>query len=239
VKRREYILALVAGAVVLAAVAERLVLSPLGRAWQGLADHVSTQRAALASAQGLLKRAETLRARYQSSALTLEGDPDTRKIDFLMFLQSSAGRAGVRVTSETPALVWRRQAGPGAGRTSAAVGYGECTVSLAFTSSVEALVRFLTELAAGKEAVRVRSLQLTSEDLEGRSLKVTLRLSTVVLPAEVRRPAGAQAERSPSLVALGLTQAGWWGAAGAGSATGAGEAATGRGGVEERGEVGP
>jgi hypothetical protein len=240
VKRREYILALIAGAIVLIAVAERLVFSPLGQAWHRLADRVSAQQAALASAEGLLKRADMLRARYRSSAAAAEGDPDTRKIDFLTFLQSSAGRAGVRVGTETPTRVaWRGQVSPGAGRSDQGVRYGECTVSLTFSSSMEALVRFLTELAAGKEAVRVRYLSLVGEDPAGRSLKVTLRLSTVVLSAEAGQPAEPHAGRSPGLVAVGLGGVGWWSGASGGSAEGRGEDATGWGEVGERVEAEP
>ena len=209
-KRREHILALVAGAIVLIAVAERLVLSPLRQAWQGLADRVSAERAALVSAEGLLKRADTVRARYRGSAGAVEGDPDTREIEFLAFLQASAGRAGVRVASEQPALVWRGQVAQGGRRSDDAVRYGECTVTWTFTSSVEALVRLLTELGAGKEPVRVRRLVLTAQDPAGRSLQVTLVLSTVVLPAEAPRLALPAAGPGPGPVAVvGLSGAGW------------------------------
>lgn len=261
-KRREYILALIAGAIVLVAVAQRLVLSPLRGAWQGLAARVSARRAALVSARELLKRADTLQARYRSSAAAVEGDPDTRQIAFLAFLQSAAGRAGVRVASEKPTLVWQGQGGRGAGAGGRVVRYGECTVSLNFTSSLEALVHFLTELAAGEEAVRVRSLQVAAQDPGGRSLKVTLRLSVVVLPSEAQRLASAETGRSPgapqpppglrplkgfgpqagrtgALAVLGFGGAEWWGGAGAGSAKGPERGAAGTDEVRERAEAQP
>jgi hypothetical protein len=239
-KRREHILALVAGAIVLAAVGQWLVLGPLVRAWQGLKDRVSVQEKALVAAQELVKRAGTLQARYQSSARTVEGDPDTRQIEFLAFLQSAAGRAGVKVTQEKPSPpVWRGQAGQRGRGTDRGVRYGECTVSLTFSSSLEAVVRFLTELAAGQEAVRVRSLRLTAQNSAGRSLEVSLRLSTVVLPAEARQPTLPQAGQGLSPMGLALGGAGWWGEAGAGWRKGLEREAADGGEVGERVEARP
>jgi hypothetical protein len=84
---------------------------------------------------------------------------------------------------------------------------------LTFTSSLEGVVRFLTELAAGQDAVRVRSFTLTAQDSAGQSLQVTLRLSTVILPADAHRPASLQAGGSLSPLALALGEAGWGGEA--------------------------
>jgi nucleotide-binding universal stress UspA family protein len=214
-KRREYTLVVVAGAIVAAVVGERLVLSPLVGAWQGLKERVSAQQGALVAAQALVKRADTIQARYRSSARTVEGDPDTRAIEFLAFLHAAAGRAGVKVTAEKPSPpVWRGQQVRRGSVTDRGVGHAECTVNLTFTSSLEAVVRFLTELAAGEEAVRVLTLTVIAQDPGGQSLGVTLRLSTVILPVEARQPTLSRAGQSLSPMAFALGGAGWGGEAG-------------------------
>lgn len=173
-ERRRRVLVLVAVVVVAAAVLDRVVLGPVAGLWRGLSARLSARQAELSAARELIKRAESMRAQYRRLARYVEGEPGTRESEFLAFLHAASQRAGVRIASEKPVRNWRGGRG--------AVRYAETTVSLTFTSSLEALVRFLVELAAGEEPVRVRSVRIVGQDPAGRSLEVALRLSTVILP---------------------------------------------------------
>lgn len=189
-KRRERLLAVLAGVVVVLAVADRLVMGPLTGVWQGQSQRLAFGQAELIDARELLKRKDSLLARYQGLTTRVEGEVGAQESDFLAFLHTAAGRAGVEIASEKPTRSWRvwssksaSQPTPGSGREVGSLRYAETTVSLTFTCSLEALVRLLAELGAAGEAVRVRSLRIASADPAGRSLEVSLRLSTVLLPS--------------------------------------------------------
>ena len=189
-RRRERLLAVLAGVVVVLAVADRLLMGPLVSVWQGQSQRLAFSQAELIDARELLKRKDSLLARYQGLTTRVEGEVGAQESDFLAFLHTAAGRAGVKIASEKPTRSWRvwssksaSQRTPGSGREVGSLRYAETTVSLTFTCSLEALVRLLAELGAAGEAVRVRSLRIASADPAGRSLEVSLRLSTVLLPA--------------------------------------------------------
>ena len=190
-KSRERILALVAGAVLVLAVAELLVLGPLARRWQRTKEHLGARRAELAAGRELIKRESQLRARYRELASRVEGAVGARESRFLGFLQGAANRAGLQIASEKPS---RRSYGA---RGQGSLRYTESTVNLTFTCSMEALERFLAELAGGEEAVRVRQLEVTGLDPAGRSLKVSLYLTTLALPLTEGLVPEASAEGAP------------------------------------------
>jgi len=194
-KRRERLLAILAVAVLALVVADRLVLGPVTTLWKGLNQRLAVRRAELTAARELVSRSEDLRARYQALATSVEEEAGTRESTFLAFLHTAAGSAGLEIVSERPARAWHGGRGPGTLR------YAETTVSLTFTCSMEALVRFLYELEVGQEPVRVRQLRVTSLDPAGRALEVSVRLSTVVLPPVeklAKRRGGQVSPRSPS-----------------------------------------
>ncbi len=206
-KRRERLLAVLAGVVVVLAVADRLLLGPLTGVWQGQSQRLAFGRAELIDARELLKRKDSLLARYQGLTSRAEGEVGVQESEFLAFLNTAAGRAGVEIASEKPTRSWRvwssksaSQPTPGSGREAGSLRYAETTVSLTFTCSLEALVRLLAELGAAGEAVRVRSLRIASADPAGRSLEVSLRLSTVLLPALERPVVGSGGATGPDSV---------------------------------------
>lgn len=176
-KRRERILAVVASAVLVLAVVDLLVLGPLAGVWQRLKADLTARRAELVAARELIKRDDALRSRYRRLAARVEGDVGVRESRFLAFLRTSAERAGLEIATEKPSRRSHGRRGSGSLRST------ESAVGLTFTCSMEALVRFLVELAAGEEAVRVTKLDVTSLDPAGRSLKVSLGLTTLALPA--------------------------------------------------------
>ena len=175
-ERRRRVLVLVAVVVVAVAVVDRVVLRPVAGLWRATSARLSARQAELAAARELIKRGDSLRDRYQTLARYVEEEPGTRESNFLALLHAAAERAGVEIASEKPVRNWR------GGRRPGSIRHAETVVSLTFTSSLEALVRLLTELAAGGEPVRVRSVRIVSLDPAGRSLEVALRLSTVILP---------------------------------------------------------
>ena len=189
-KRRERILALLAGGVLALALAELLVLGPLAGLWQRTKVELGASRAELAAARELIKREDTLKARYRKLASRVEGEVGTREARFLAFLQSAADRAGLKIGSENPRRRSYRSRG------SESLPRTESSVGLAFACSMEALVRFLVELAAGEEAVRVSQLEVTSLDPAGRSLKVSLHLTTLTLPQTEEQAPQLSAERT-------------------------------------------
>ena len=203
-KRRERLLAVVAGVVVALAVADRLVMGPLVGLWKGQSQRLALSQAELLDARELLKRKDSLLARYHGLTARVEGEVGARESQFLAFLHAAAQRAGIEIASEKPTRSWyvwssasASDQSPGSGPQTGWLRYAETTVSLTFTCSLEALVRFLVECGAGQsdlqtdgpvggaggEAVRVRYLRIASLDPAGKSLEVSLRLSTVLLPA--------------------------------------------------------
>ncbi len=175
-KQRERILAVLAVAVLALALGDLVVLGPLAEVWHRTKADLSAARTELSASRELVKREETLRARYGALADRLEGDVGSREGRFLTFLQEAADRAGLSIASERPS---RRSYGEGS---KAQLAHTLSTVGLTFTCSVGALEHFLVELAAGEEAVRVKNLEVNSLDPAGSSLKVSLYLTTLTLP---------------------------------------------------------
>ena len=210
-KKRERILVIVAAGVIALALADRLVLRPLSGAWQGLSQRLTSRRAELTAARELIKREDSLRERYRVLVEQVAGgagahDVGARESAFLAFLQRCADRAGLGIANETPTRRARDHQVPGSDRKNGVKPYTETTVSLSFTCSIEALVRFLAEAGAGEsdgsagEPVRVCSLRISSLDPAGRSLEVSLSLSTVALPLALEPAEGRRAVASPGLM---------------------------------------
>jgi len=192
-KRRERILVILAAGVIALAVADRLVLGPLSGAWHGLSERLTARQAELTAARELIKREDSLRERYRVLVKQVAGgagahDVGARESAFLTFLQRCADRAGLEIAKEKPTRRAREHQVSRRNRKNGVKRYTETTVSLSFTCSMEALVRFLAEAGAGGsdgaagEPVRVCSLRISSLDPAGRSLEVSLSLSTVALP---------------------------------------------------------
>ena len=205
-KKRERILLVLAVGVIAVAVADRLVLGPLTGAWQGLNHTMTSRRAELTAARELIKRGDSLREHYRALAEQVTGeagvqDVGNRESAFLAFLQRCADQADLEIDKEKPTRRARDHQLPGRGRGDDVKRYTETTVSLSFTCSIEPLVRFLAEVGAGEEPVRVCSLRVSSPDPAGQPLEVSLSLSTVALPlVEQSLASGARGVPGPVLV---------------------------------------
>ncbi|MCK4300378.1 MAG: hypothetical protein KAX80_12630, partial [Planctomycetes bacterium] len=90
-KRRERLLAVLAGVVVVLAVADRLLLGPLTGVWQGQSQRLAFGQAELIDARELLKRKDSLLARYQGLTSRAEGEVGAQESEFLAFLNTAAG----------------------------------------------------------------------------------------------------------------------------------------------------
>jgi len=185
-KQRERKLTIIAAVVAGLLLLDRLLLGPFLGAWESTGVRLRAQRSELAFARQLIRREDTLRARARTVVAPTQVEPGIRANDFLGFVHGAAQRSRLTIASEKPSI---RVYGRRGGETPV---YAESSLSLTFTCSMEELVRFLAELAAGDQPVRVVALQLTGLDPGGRALKVTLALSTVALVEEGGNPRQAQ-----------------------------------------------
>ncbi len=170
IKNRQQMLIVLAIAAVALLAGDKLVVTPLVKAWDNRSRDIKQLRQRVSEGQALLRREQTIRSRWATMKdNTLTNNTSAAEQRFFRSIDSWAGSSRVSILAVTPQ--WRRDADDHATY--------QCRVDASGTLS--SLSRFLYEIQNDPMAVRLESVELTARDKEGQQLAMALQLSGLVL----------------------------------------------------------
>jgi hypothetical protein len=175
---RQKLLLIAAGASVALLLLDRLLVSPLTKAWQSRRAEITRLQKSVTGGRSAIERGPRTRSLWaEMQAQALESDPAKAEQDLITAFDRW-GRAGsVELGSIKPQ--WKRGA---TNRYSLL----ECRVDA--TGTLSALSRFLFEVERSPLALRVDSVELTARDDNGQRLSLGLLVSGLRLtPLESRK----------------------------------------------------
>jgi Tfp pilus assembly protein PilO len=150
--------------------ADRLVFTPLGRAWTARSERITDLRKQVADGTLLLQREHSLQARWsQMSTNTLPNNPSLAEQQLLRAIDAWAQESRVSISGITPQ--WKSDQDNYLTL--------ECRVDAA--GNLDELSRFLYDAEKGPMAIKLESVELTTRDNAGQELAMGVRLSGLVL----------------------------------------------------------
>jgi hypothetical protein len=180
---RQQFLAIAAIAAVAILVGDRLVLTPLVDRWKQRADQIETLRNSVATGALLLDRDNAIRDRWEDMRdHTLAGETSVAENQLLKAFDRWSRDSRVSISSIRPQ--WRQNAPDFITL--------ECRVDA--SGDLSTLSRFLYEIERDPLAVKLETMELTSQDENGRQLGLALTVSSLLLIDTNR--GGALSERT-------------------------------------------
>ncbi len=175
IKNRQQFLMVAAIAAVALLAGDRLVLSPLLKAWSGRATRLSELRKQLARGNMLLQREQSIRGRWQDmSRKTLPTDPSAAEQQVSRAIDQWAQNNGIAISAITPQ--WKHDSDD--------YMTFECRVDAA--GDLGKLTRFLYSVERDPMALELELVELGARDKEGQQLSLGLQLSGLVLTPQKR-----------------------------------------------------
>ena len=175
IKNRQQILIIAAVAVVVLFAGDRLVLSPLLKAWSGRATHIAELRKQIADARMLLQREQSIRSRWQQMTLNaLPNNSSAAEQQVFKAIDSWAQESGVAISAITPQ--WKHDSDD--------YMTFECRVDAA--GDLGKLSRFLYSVERDPMALKLQLVEFGARDKEGQQLSLGLQLSGLVLTSQKR-----------------------------------------------------
>ena len=169
-KNRQQFLIVVAVAAAALLAGDRLVFSPLTKAWGRRAARITELRKEISQGRMLLGREQGLRARWQQmSRNTLPKDTSAAEQQVFKAIDLWAQNSGVAISAITPQ--WKHDSDD--------YMTFECRVDA--TGDLGRLSRFLYQLERDPMALKLATLELGARDKEGQQLSLGLQLSGLVL----------------------------------------------------------
>lgn len=173
VSSRQQLLALLAIAAIALLLGDRLVLTPLARAWSDRSQRTVSLRKSIAQGELLLERAERIRDTWTTMRTnTLPANLSAAENEVLKGFNRWAEESRISISSIKPQ--WRRSADDHM--------LLECRADT--FGSMDALARFLFEIEKDPLALRVESLEITTRDNNGQQLAMGVQLSALLLTPE-------------------------------------------------------
>jgi hypothetical protein len=170
IKNRQQVLAVAAALGVALLVSDRLVITPLTRAWKERATRIADLKKSVSQGALLLQREQTIRRRWDSMKTnTLPDDVSAAENGVLKAFDRWSQESRISVTSIKNQ--WKR--------TDDEYMTLECRAD-AF-GSIQALTRFLFQMEKDPLALKVEAVEITSRDNEGQQLSLALQVSGLVL----------------------------------------------------------
>jgi hypothetical protein len=167
---RQQFLTLAAIAVVGFYACDRLLVTPLLKAWRTRAQQLTELRAAVARGELLLERADSIRERWDlMRSNTLPRQSSVAENQLLGAFERWSRESGVGISAIRPQ--WKRLSDQHTVLECRADAFGP----------VSSLSRFLYQLEKDPLALRVDSLDLTARDNDGSQLNLTLQVSALLL----------------------------------------------------------
>ena len=169
IKNRQQILVAAAIAVVALFALDKILVSPLIKAWQERTKSITELRNRVANGRGLVSRERGLRnhwAEMQTNSLPANRSLAEQKVldSFNRWAQDSR----VTITSVSPQ--WRDQED-----------YSTLQCRVEGSGSLERITQFLHKLEKDSMALRFESVELSSRDTEGQQISLAMQLSGLVL----------------------------------------------------------
>jgi hypothetical protein len=170
IKNRQQLLIIGAVAVVVLLAGDRLVLSPLMKAWSGRATRLEELRKAVAQGRMLLQREESIRTRWQQmSRNALPNNTSAAEQQVFKAIDLWAQNSGVTISAITPQ--WKHDSDD--------YMTFECRVDA--SGDLAKLSRFLYSVERDPAALKLELVELGARDKEGQQLSLGLQLSGLVL----------------------------------------------------------
>ena len=169
-RNRQQLLLIVTIAAIALFAGDRLLLSPLLKAWSGRAARISELRKQLAQGKMLAQREQGIRRRWeQMSRNALTNNPSAAEQQVFKAIELWAQDSGVAVSAITPQ--WKRDNDD--------YMTFECRVDAA--GDLGRLSRFLYSVERNPMALRLGLVEVGAKDKEGQQLSLGLQLSGLVL----------------------------------------------------------
>jgi hypothetical protein len=170
IKNRQQILVLLAAAGVALLVADRLVITPLTRAWKERATRIADLKKSVSQGALLLQREQAIRHRWdRMKTNTLPDNVSAAENEVLKAFERWSQDSRISISAIKPQ--WKRPAEDYVTLECRADAFG----------SIEALTRFLYQVEKDPLALKVEAVEITSRDNEGRQLSLALQVSGLVL----------------------------------------------------------
>jgi len=167
---RQQLLGLIAIAVVSLLVGDRLLFTPLAKAWKERAERIVELKKSVAQGAMLLDREKSIRARWDTMrANALPGEASLAEDHLLSAFDRWSQDSRIGVTSVRPQ--WKRSADDYATL--------ECRVDA--SGSLPALTRFLYDLEKDPLGIKVEIVEITARDTRGEQLTLGLQVSGLML----------------------------------------------------------
>lgn len=175
--KRQRLLLIVAAAGLGLLVLDRVLFTPLGRAWLAQRAEIGALRQSIDNGRNVIARADQTRQRWaEMQAGALPRDPAQAEQDLITAFDRWGRTSGIELGSIRPQ--WKKGVTP-------RYSLLECRVDA--TGSVAALSRFLYELERSPLALRVDTLELSARDDNGQRLALTLTVTGLrLVPLEGR-----------------------------------------------------
>jgi hypothetical protein len=175
IKNRQHLLVIGAIAAVALFAGDRLVLTPLTRAWGARVKHIAQLRQQITEGKMLLDREENLRSRWeQMSQNALPKNTSAAEQQVFQAIDVWAQNSGVTISAITPQ--WKHDSDD--------YMTFECRVDAA--GDLGKLNRFLYSVERDPMALKLELVELGARDKEGQQLALGLQLSGLVLNTPTR-----------------------------------------------------
>ena len=170
IRNRQQLLIIGAVAVAVLLAGDRLVLSPLLKAWSGRATRIAELRKEVAQGKMLLQREQSIRTRWeQMSRNALPNSTSAAEQQVFKAIDLWAQNSGVAISAITPQ--WKHDSDD--------YMTFECRVDA--SGDLTKLSRFLYSVERDPTALKLELVELGARDKEGQQLSLGLQLSGLVL----------------------------------------------------------
>jgi Tfp pilus assembly protein PilO len=173
IKDRKQFLTIAAVAVVAIFLADRLILTPLGHAWTERNNRLADLEKRVADGKQLIRREGALRARWEEMQTnTFPQNQSLAEQKLLRGFDQWAKDSGITLTSLSQQ--WKYDAED----------YRTLQCRVEASGNLRAVSRFLYEMEKSPAALKLDNLEITSHDVEGQQLTVSMQVSGLALGTE-------------------------------------------------------
>jgi hypothetical protein len=170
---RQQLLAVIAVAAIGLFLGDRLLITPLTRAWKERGQKIASLKRSITQGETLLERESRLRDTWDSMRTnTLPANLSAAENEVLKGFNRWAEESRISIASIKPQ--WRRSADDHM--------LLECRADT--FGPMESLARFIYEIEKDPLALRVESLEITARDNNGSQLAMAVQISGLLLSAE-------------------------------------------------------
>jgi Tfp pilus assembly protein PilO len=173
IENRQHLLLLLTIAAVALFAGDKLILTPLAKAWKSRSQTVAQLRKQVADGSLLVRREQSVRSRWDSMRTNaLPNNPSLAQEQVLKAFEHWSQESGVSINAITPQ--WKNDADD----------YQTLVCRVDASGSLWTLSRFLHDIEKEPMALKVESVDISSRDKTGQQLTLGLQVSGLVLAAQ-------------------------------------------------------